>query len=47
MFESNGFRVLGEDNIDMSRHGGDESVEKSWVLMREPQELKSVKQREG
>ncbi len=38
MFESHGFRVLGSENIDMTKYGGNENDGKSWVLVREPHE---------
>jgi hypothetical protein len=42
MFESHGFRVLGSEDIDMTKYGGNESDEKSWVLVREPHEVGDV-----
>lgn len=42
MFESHGFRVLGSEDIDMTRYGGNENGGKSWVLVREPHEIGDV-----
>ncbi len=42
MFESQGFRVLGSEDLDMTKYGGNESDGKSWVLVREPHEVRDV-----
>lgn len=36
MFESHGFRVLGSEDLDMTKYGGDENDGRAWVLVREP-----------
>jgi N-acetylglutamate synthase-like GNAT family acetyltransferase len=42
MFESHGFHVLGSEDIDMTKYGGNETEGKSWVLVREPHEVSDV-----
>ena len=42
MFESQGFRILGSEDINMTKYGGNEGQGKSWVLVREPHEVGNV-----
>jgi N-acetylglutamate synthase-like GNAT family acetyltransferase len=42
MFESHGFRVLGSEDIGMTKYGGNESDGNSWVLVREPHKVSDV-----
>jgi N-acetylglutamate synthase-like GNAT family acetyltransferase len=46
MFESRGFRILGSEEIDMTKDGGNESEGKSWVLVRELHEVGDVENRQ-